>query len=98
MAYSSTVPHCATVRRAKDMLREFRQCIPPSGGAECHWPAAAAGPTGQSEQFVLSEMHSLDNISAVVENAANVLGVHGTREVRVAIVFPVRHCNFLQKI
>lgn len=55
------------------------------------------GGTGQSQQLVLSEMHSLNNVSAVVENAANVLRVNSAREMRVTVVSPVGHCNFLNR-
>ncbi len=41
------------------------------------------------EQFVLPEMNALDDIAAVVEHASNVLRVHGTREMRIAMMSSV---------
>ena len=40
----------------------------------------------QSQELVLTEMHPLDDIPAVVEDAAYVLSVHGTGEMRVAVM------------
>ena len=42
-----------------------------------------------SKEFVLSEVHALNDVSAVTKHSANVFSVHRACEVRVAVVSAV---------
>lgn len=49
----------------------------------------AASPGAASQEFVLLEVHPLDDVAAVIEHPADVLRVHSAGEVWVAVMFPI---------
>jgi hypothetical protein len=52
-----------------------------------------------SQQFVLAQVHPLDDVPAVVKHPPNVLCVYGTREMWIAVVLAIATCcaDALQK-
>ena len=49
-----------------------------------------------SQQLILAQMHTLDDVTTIVEHAPNVLCVHSTCKVRIAVVLPISTgCNKL---
>ena len=53
-----------------------------------------------SQKFILSEVHPLYYVPAVIEHSTDVFSVHGTCEVRIAIMLSITACCTypLQKI
>ena len=44
---------------------------------------------GRSQELVLTEMHPLDDVTTIIEHAANILRIDGAGEVRIAIMFAI---------
>jgi hypothetical protein len=45
-----------------------------------------------SQQFILAQVHPLDDVPAVVKHPPNVLCVYGTREMWIAVVLAIATC------
>ncbi|KDR14964.1 hypothetical protein L798_10655 [Zootermopsis nevadensis] len=45
-----------------------------------------------SQQLILAQVHALDDVTAVIEHTPDVLCVHRTCEVRIAIMLPIPTC------
>jgi hypothetical protein len=45
-----------------------------------------------SQQLILAQVHALDDVTAVIEHSSNVLCVHCTCEMWVAVVLPITTC------
>lgn len=47
------------------------------------------GEKGQLQEFILAQMHSLNNVTTIVEDSLDIFCVDGAREMRITVVFAI---------